>query len=141
MAFWGDSLAGRADDDIQVALALPSAQAVYEAWFAFDVPIEDGRTLVDLLVEREGARLGAGERAYLDRMRASHMRLYEVTDVKPEEGLHLVDLWTGERVWVRERLATRQIVRWDLLASRVVPGAEGVQVLDGGLYSLPTRGP
>lgn len=139
IALWGDSLADRSDEDVQHALTIPTAEAVYEAWFAFDVPIEDGRTLTDLFLERERARLNPGERAYLERMRVSHMRLYEVMDVRPEEGLHLVDLWTDERVWVRERRATLQVVRWDLLAARVVPGVEGVQVLDGGLYLYPTE--
>jgi len=137
MAFWGDGLAGRSSEDAQRALTIPTAEAVYEAWFAFDVPIEDGRTLTDLFLERERAGLSPGERAYLDRMRASHMRLYEVMDVRPEEGLHLVDLWTDERVWVRERRATHQIVLWDLLAARVVQDGNRAQVFDGGLYLYP----
>ncbi|MDR7420654.1 MAG: SEC-C metal-binding domain-containing protein [Armatimonadota bacterium] len=137
VAFWGDSLADRPDEDAQRALTLPTVEAVYEAWFVFDVPIEDGRTLTDLFLEREATGLGPGERAYLDRMRASHMRLYEVTDVSPDEGLHFTDLWTDERVWVRERLATRQIVRWDLVAARVVQGPDGSSVIDGGLYLYP----
>ncbi len=139
IVFWGSRLAGRPDEQVKEVLALPQSQVGYDAWFAFDLPIETGRTLVDFLLDRDGARLGAGERRYLERMRDSHLRLYEVAEVTPEQGLHLVDLWTDERLWVRERKATRQLVRWDLLAARIVPEAEGTLVIEGGLYLYPVE--
>jgi hypothetical protein len=40
-------------------------------------------------------------------------------------------------VWVREGLATRQLVRWGLVAARVVQGPDGSPVIDGGLYLYP----
>jgi len=40
--------------------------------------------------------------------------------VRRDEGLDLLDLWTNKRVRVRERLATRQFVQWDILAARVI---------------------
>jgi hypothetical protein len=46
--------------------------------------------VLQLMLRRQGASLGRGEREYLDRMRDTHMRLYEVTDVKPDEGLRLI---------------------------------------------------
>lgn len=136
-AFWGNRLAGRPEEEIQEALAHPQGQNAYFAWFVFDAIIAPGETLTDLLLTREAAGLRPGEREYLRRMRDSHLRLYEVAEVKPEQGLGLVDLWTDERLWVRERLATRQLVRWDLLAARVVPGTGGDLVLDGAPYLYP----
>ena len=38
---------------------------------------------------------------------------------------------------MRERLATHQTVQWDLIAARVVQGAEGGPVLDGFIYLYP----
>ncbi len=137
IVFWGSRLARRPDERVREVLALPQSQAAYDAWFAFDLPIEPDRTLVDILLDRDGARLDAGERRYLECMRNSHLRLYEVAEVTPEQGLHLVDLWTDERLWVRERKATHQLVRWDLLAVRVVPGTESDLVLDGAPYLYP----
>jgi len=137
IVFWGSRLAGRPDKRVREVLALPQSQAAYDAWFAFDLPIEPDRTLVDLFLEREGARLTAAERRYLEAMRDSHLRLYEVAEVTPEQGLHLVDLWSDERLWVRERKATHQLVRWDLLAARVVPGTGGDLILDGAPYLYP----
>ncbi len=137
IVFWGSRLAGRPDKRVREVLALPQNQAAYDAWFAFDLPIEPARTLVALFLERESARLTAGERRYLESMRDSHLRLYEVAEVTPEQGLHLSDLWSDERLWVRERKATHQLVRWDLLAARVVPGTGSELVLDGAPYLYP----
>lgn len=135
--FWGDRLAGHPEDRVREVNAHEQSQMAYHDWFVFDYPLGDDRTVVDLFLEREGARLGVGEREYLERMRHSHIRLYEVVEVVSDEGLHLVDLWTDERVWVRERMATRQLVRWDLLAARLMRGAQGDLVMDGAPYLYP----
>jgi hypothetical protein len=70
-------------------------------------------------------------------MRSTQLRLCEVTEVVPEEGLWLADLWTDQRLWIRERRATRQLVRWDLMAVRLMPGADGELVIDGPPYPFP----
>jgi len=137
LAFWGDRLEGQREDRVEELLALEQCEYAYVMWFVFDRALERGRTLADLFLEREAATLTAGEREYLARMRPAHLRLYEVVEVRQDEGLGLVDLWTDDRVWVRERRATRQLVRWDLLATRVMPGADGDPVMDGAPYLYP----
>jgi hypothetical protein len=134
--YWGDDLE---DDELDEAMQLEASQAGYDLWFAADRPVDDdsGQTPVELFLEREGGGLGTGEREYLVRLRASHVRLYEVVEVRPEEGLRLDDLWTGERLWVPERLGTRQVVRWDLLAGRLLRGAQGDWALEGMPFLLP----
>jgi hypothetical protein len=72
-------------------------------------------------------------------MRLSHLRPYEIQAVRRDEGLELLDLWANKRVRVRERLATRQLVQWDVLAARIVIGPEGEPVLDGSPYLYPAR--
>jgi len=141
--FWGEALDGLPDDEAEALDEVAQSDYAFHLWLCFDFPIEldgpalAGRTLADLLLEQSRGRLGAGEREYLARMRPTHLRLYEVIEVKPEEGLWLVDLWTDQRLWVRERLATRQLVRWDLLAVRLMPGADGDLVIDGPPYPFP----
>ena len=49
-------------------------------------------------------------------MRQTCLRPYEIVGVRLDEGLDLRDLWTGQRLRVQERLATRQVVQWDVLA-------------------------
>jgi hypothetical protein len=135
--FWADCLDGIPDDAAQDALASKESEAAYHEWFAFDFDLQSGRTPIDLFLEREGRRLSVGEREYLARMRGSHLRLYEVAEVRLDEGLDLVDVWTDERVSVCERRATRQAVQWDLIAARVVQGSVGEPVLDGFIYLYP----
>jgi hypothetical protein len=136
-SFWGDGLDRLPDDEVEDLLEDSQGDYAFHMWFFFDFVLEDGRTLAERFLEQEGARLGAGEREYLARMRPTHVRLYEVAEVKPEEGLRLVDVWTDERLWVRERAGTRQLVRWDLLAARTMPGADGDLVMDGPLLLFP----
>jgi hypothetical protein len=111
----------------------------FQDWFTTDFRLESGPTLIELLLEREGRRLRPGEVRYLSRARLTHLRPYEVVGVRPDEGLDLLDLWVRKPIRVHERLGTRQLVQWDVLAARVVLGAEGVPVLDGAPYLYPAR--
>ena len=114
-------------------------QAFFQDWFTTDVRLESGHTLVELFLEREGRRMRSGELRYLERSRSTHLRPYEIVGVKTDEGLTLLDLWTGKRVQVQERLATHQVVQWDVLAARVMLGPAGIPVLDGLPYLYPAR--
>jgi hypothetical protein len=136
VAFWSGWLdvhgeAGRPAMDREESLH------AFGTWFALDFRLSSGATVVDTMLRRESSRLGPGEREYLQRMRETHLRPYQVTDVQPGEGLRLIDLWTGEQAWVRERLGTAQLVRWDFLAVRLMRGAEGELVIDGMPYLYP----
>lgn len=113
--------------------------AAFLTWLVFDCSFEeDERTIADAFVSMRGDSLTPGERTFLDKMRASTLRVYEVFEVRPDEALGLKDLWTNEVVHVRERLGTRQIARWDLLAARVIQGPVGELELDGVPYLLPS---
>lgn len=135
LAFWVDRLDGRGPDELRAAQK--ESDYAFTMWFCFDYPLARGGTVADRFLAREGGRLLPGEREYLGRMRPTHLRLYEVVEVRPDEGLTLLDCWTGERRWVRERLGTRQLVRWDLLATRLMPGADGDPVIDGATHLYP----
>lgn len=130
-AFWVDWTEGRSDGEAREAMGLAESETAYLEWFAFDFRLMSGATVVEDFLARERRGLRSGEVRYLERMRLSHLRLYEIARVWPEEGLDLVDVWTKKRVRVRERLGTRQLVQWDLLAARVLLGPSGVPVLDG----------
>jgi hypothetical protein len=135
--FWGEWLARRSEDDLRRAIALPASHVAFQEWFAFDYRLPGGSTLVGLLLDREGDRLRTGEQRYLERLRLSHVRPYEVARVRLDEGLDLRDLWTGKRLQVQERRGTHQLVRWDVLVARVLLGEHGVPVIDGYTYVLP----
>ncbi len=136
--FWLGWLDVHADDEAgEAALALEESRDAFASWFALDFVLDDGDTVLGRMLRRRGGRLTRGEREYLGRMLDTHLRPYQVTDVRPGQGLRLIDLWTGRQVWVQERLGSEQLVRWDLLAVRLMAGADGHAVIDGPAYLYP----
>jgi hypothetical protein len=111
----------------------------FHEWLVFDCPLDGGGTIVERFLTRMGAGFRSGERRYLERMRLSHLRLYEIQAVQRDEGFDVLDLWAKKRLRVREHLATHQLVQWDVLAARVIIGPEGEPVLDGSPYLYPAR--
>jgi hypothetical protein len=116
--------------------AVTSAQ-VFEWWLFFDYEYEPGRYIVDALLELAQG-LPRGARSFLKLARATMMRVYQVIDVQPGVGMTLRDVITGRETRVGERLASQQLHRWDVIATRIMPaGVPGNPVLDGGLLPIP----
>ncbi len=118
---------------------------------AFDMPMgciledffsarfgEDGeRNVIDDYLARRGWREKVPARRYLTALRDSVISLYEVVAVDPGRSMTIRDLLRGgEPVTVKEKKATRNIVRWDRIATRVVT-VNGQAVLTGGLLPYP----
>jgi len=144
--FAGDFAAAEASFFAPLYRALPDelrrvliaeSHLFFEGWFLCDFVLRGGRTAADIFLEREGARLRSGERRYLERASLAHLRPYEVVGIKPGESLDLLDLWTGQRIQVEERLGTHQLAQWDILAARILLGAGDRPVIDGSAYIYP----
>ncbi|MGH7255255.1 MAG: YecA family protein, partial [Nitrospirales bacterium] len=134
--YWGPSLHDRAEEDQRKVLDLQQAEVMRTAWLWFDCELEDGLTLADMFLREEGARLTPGEHAYLDQARATYQGLYEVEEVRLDEGVTLRDLSTDERLWVRERSATHAVARWDLIVARLLSRSDGSRVIEAGLLYI-----
>lgn len=134
--FWGGRLADRTDEEIRSVEELPQTEINFSAWFLFDMDLEDGKTVADFFLAREGARLSPGERAYLEKALQTHFRLYEVEAVEREHGFRLKDLWSGEIVQVRERAATHSFIQWDLMAARLMNVGDHWEI-DAGCFNYP----
>jgi hypothetical protein len=135
--FWSLDFSAPSEEALNEVCQREEAANLFVPWFLFDFPLADGRTLAEQFLEAEGGRFEPGEREYLRAMCATEYRLYEVQDVRRDEGLTLKDLLTGEEVWVRERLATHGLIRWDLLATRVRRGPEKEARLEPGIFQYP----
>lgn len=141
VVFWG----GRLDEQPDEARdRLGSDERLFfsfQHWLLFDVSlVRPGDTMVSRFLTTPGVLLTAGQRTWLERMADTCLRLYEVTAVRRDEGLDLKDLWSGETIRVRERLATRQVAQWDLLVVRVIEGEHGDLVMEGPpLQFAPTH--
>jgi hypothetical protein len=137
LRFWGSALDIVSEDER--AEVEDQGEAFFQDWFTTDFRLANGQTLVELFLERQGAGLRSGERRYLERLRLTHLRPYEVLAVRLDEGFDLLDLWANKRVPVQERLATRQVVQWNVLVARVMLGPKGVPVIDGLPYLYPAH--
>src|SRR3990172_4510545 len=100
-----------------------------------------GSSGADWSMWKEYRALGAASRTamrtWLELARASHLGLYEILAVRPDEGFTLRDLWSNAEIRVRERLGTRQLVRWDLVGARVIEGPEQDLVFEALPYVYP----
>ena len=134
--FWGELAEKLSTNELKEAVALERSQLGFQEWYVFDFSLGAG-TILDRYLAREGARLRDGELRFLERMRRSHVRPYEIVAVRPEEGIDLVDLWARRRLRVRERVATHQLAQWDVLAARVILGPRGEPVIEGSPYLYP----
>jgi hypothetical protein len=131
--FWGRFL-DREDElpeDVE-----PMSSTTYDVWFAFDRPREDGRVVADELLAH--GDLTRGERAFLETLKRSSMRLYEIAEVFPGVSLGLRDLLEGAEVTVQERSASRSLGRHEWIAARVVPrGASAKPEIEAGVLPIP----
>ncbi len=86
-------------------------------------------------LKRAGWRELPVARRYLQALAESRPSLYEVLEVKLDEGLRLQDrLNPGEPIWVSEQSATHYLHPWDILYARVVrPEADQPPQITGGL--------
>ena len=132
--FWGDWLGEEPDGRLEKVMDSDQSELAYHSWFAFDFDIGDEKSMLDLFLQREGAKISPRERQYLEGMRESQLRVYEVVEVKADEGFRVRDLWDDRRLWVRERLGTRQIVKWDLVAGRIGTAGDGVKIFEALPY-------
>jgi hypothetical protein len=128
--FWGEWLSREPDPELENVMTSEPVEIAYNSWFVFDFDYDGGRRMVEIFIDSEARQLSSGELNYLRGMRGSHLRLYEILDVKSDQGFEVRDLWDERRFYVRERAGTRQIVAWDLVVARIGLGETGEKVFE-----------
>lgn len=97
---------------------------------------EDGSNLCADYLKRRGWKETVMNRAYIEALRDSVMSLYEVSDVRPGESFIARDLVRGgDPVRVCERTATKTLVVWDIVATRIVT-VRGVVQMTGAVLPI-----
>jgi hypothetical protein len=118
--------------------SLEHAEINFWEWVVHDwVDEVSGNSLVDLYLQNKKA-VPLEEQRILTMLKNSVLSLYEVQEVFPEKGLLLKDLIRGGQFDVREKAATRNLAKWDILATRLLQ-VDGLCIMSGAAYPYPIR--
>ena len=97
---------------------------------------KDGSNLASDYLKRRGWKETAVNRAYIEAIRDSVVSLYEVSDVRRGESFLARDLVRGgDTIRVSERTATKTLVQWDVIATRIVT-VRGVVQIAGAVLAV-----
>lgn len=94
--------------------------------------------VAELLLDRGGPLFSVEQRQWIELLTAKPLRLYEIVDVIPGEGMTLRDVMLPERppVLIREKSGSGQANPYDLIAARILP-VENHFELSGAVYAFP----
>ena len=104
------------------------------------ITVEGSERRVSEVLLEGGPRFSAQQRQWIERVAATPLRLYEVAEMTPGRSMSLKDVLLPERlpVLVREKNGSKEVVQFDLIATRIVP-VEDHFVLSGSVYLIPQR--
>jgi len=134
--YWGGPVAEESLDRAFASMEPDFARIAFLEWYVHDFRLQDSRTFIEHFLTRGRAALDAQERAFLEEAQKTFVSLYLVLDVRVGEGLTLHDLLLDRTVDVRERAATRSLVKWDIFAARLME-RDGSVVIVGS--AIPFR--
>gem|GEM_PF-1104048 len=110
---------------------LPS---VFLDWYFFGRKNERGRTVAGEFAD-SGPGLDPDEQEMLDASGAGRFSVFEAVEVRFDEGMKLKDIFRGDVLDVREKLATETMARWDMIGGRVGPVGDHHELL-GGVFPV-----
>jgi hypothetical protein len=123
----------------------PDMQQMHETNM-FEYLLADGRLrhdgkkqfIMDMVLGIGGALMTSGQRQYLQQLRDRPLRIYEIREVQPGEGVLLHDLMNKDvsDVWVRERSGSRHVRQWGVWAARIMDCGDHLE-LSGAIFDIP----
>ena len=133
---WGPGFRDRPESEKVEALARPEAEAGIATYCVLDAPAVFGATIAEQFLAQHGDELSRDELEYLRRLAPTRMGLYRIDEVHRDQGLTCTDLWTNERVEIRERRLTHTVQPHWVIAARAFPAVDGATELDGAVYAF-----
>ncbi len=117
------------------------ASANAAEWCLAESEIEirgERRRIADLVLGPGGPPLAVEVRQWIQGLADHPMRVYEIQEAVPGEGLWVKDVATSKarRLWVSERSGSKSLNRWDILGARLVLVGEEWQI-SGAVYPFP----
>ncbi len=128
--FWGDFDPELSLSDYESGVA----DINFWEWMVFDwkPDTEKDKTLIDLYMEKKKL-LSQDDVSMLQKMKQTNLTLFEVQYIFLNQGLIVKDLLVNGEYDVKEKMATRGLRKWDLLAGRILQ-TDGNFILTGSMY-------
>ena len=140
--WWGEAEMNRAMGQYFGSGGLPpeldqEASDLFLQWYVHDYRPKGARGpgFAEYLY-REGHRTSERDRAMLESMRDARYGIYEVQRVEEGRGMEVMDLYRGDRFFVEDKAASKELVQWDRLLTRV-EHFEGRYMLAGNGSLVP----
>ncbi|WP_419664257.1 hypothetical protein [Desulfosarcina variabilis] len=116
---------------------LKQSYPVYDMWLYVDHRLSKDTYVVDLFLE-QNPPLSPGERLYLELLRNTALRLYEIVDLSPGESVTLRDVIDNHRTTVHEQQGSRSMHKYALIAARIIAfGPSGKPEMEMGVFHIP----
>lgn len=80
---------------------------------------KNGKTLLQMFEDEHGANLNTLERTELEKHKATHNGIYEVTALHPGKGVTVKDIFTGDEIEVADVSTSHAAAIWDVLVMRL----------------------
>jgi hypothetical protein len=100
-------------------------------WFTFERPCDErGGTLIESFLQSTSQTLTTGQRAYLERVRTSCLRPYELLTSKNSDGIEMLrDLWTDDIIPLGGSVRVRSVHGPGMAFARAMIGTDGMPEL------------
>ena len=140
-AFWSPVFLRRDKTERAAAYSRDTAQGGEEMYFTLDAATALGKTVAERFLSEPRKGLLAAEQDYLRRLSATRMGIFRAEEVRRNGGLTCTDVWSGERIDIREVLLTHDVVPGTVIGARPFLAADGVWELEAAIYPFtPAQG-
>ena len=111
------------------------SKALMQSCALLGAPGTQGRTALEVLAD-SADELDEEERATLLALQEGWFSIFEITRIKVDEGFEVRDRLRRKRLFIRERMATRQVCLGDLLCGWILKHEDDV-TFEGGICLVP----
>lgn len=107
-------------------------------YLTIDYDLGRGVTIISELLEKT-PDLPTLQRTFLEELARSYPGLYEIQEVRLDEGIQFLDLCTKESFFVTERMGTHGLKERDLFVARITQGPDDLRALEGDQHLFPAE--
>ena len=112
------------------------SEGFFKEWFLYDFKTKDGRTILEDFVARNPLRLTASEMSLYRNLLDNKFGIFEIVNIKRDQGLTLRDLQTGIERFVYEKSLTHQAKKGHVIFGRIGNIGDHYELIGADTFSL-----